>query len=90
MSISPQTKPIVEVTGVFEKMNISVKKTLSAYFVDPLHYIFYVALSALMIGLFFGHEFSWEFHVAFFAVGCLKVIRFYKPFFKEIKDEPVK
>jgi len=72
MSIGPAQQEDFGVKGV-GRVNYALKRGIKKYFNDPIHYIFYTFLLAMMIGLFFGMDFSWKFYAILIFFGFLEL-----------------
>jgi hypothetical protein len=55
---------------------VAAKKIVTAYFEDPLHYIFYLSLTALVVGLFLGMDLSWQFYTTIYILAVFKIVLF--------------
>lgn len=70
MSVGPSEKDGVIKISPAARVEYATKKALSAFFENPLFYILYSSLAMLLIGLFLGMHFAWEFYV---IVGILAI-----------------
>jgi len=50
----------------------AVKTSVKEYFTDPIHYLSYGLLTATMVGLFFGMNFSYHYYVILAAILLVK------------------
>ena len=74
MSVGPKLKENrgLEV-GLIDKTRYVAGKALTAFFVSPVHYLFYGLLSLTSIGLLLGREFSWQLYAILITLGLVKV-----------------
>jgi hypothetical protein len=74
MSIGPKTKESrgIEI-GFMNHTKYIVKETFNAFFIDPVHYLFYGSLSLTIIGLLLGRRFQWQLYAAVILLGAFKM-----------------
>ncbi len=54
------------------KAQVALKKTLAAYFENPIHYLFYTVLPMTAVGLFFNMEFPVMYYILFGLIAIAK------------------
>lgn len=74
MSIGPAPKDASEGIRVADKIEMTARKTVKEFFVEPAHYIFYSALTLGIIVTLFGKKLDWEF---LFLLCVSGVLNFY-------------
>jgi hypothetical protein len=79
MSIGPTLPEDSFKTSVPARASLAAKKTLSAFYGDPLHYIFYGSLTGIILGLFLKKSFPLELYAILLLLAAVKLYRFYKP-----------
>lgn len=73
MSIGPITKDENFNTSIVNRIQYSAKRLTESFFIEPIHYLFYGSLTALLIGLFVGMEFSWKFYIIVSSLGLAEL-----------------
>ena len=81
MSIGPEIKEEIIKTSKIEKAITSTKKVTTTFFNDPIHYIFYISLIVIIVGLFLSKFYPLELYL---LVGSLGAVKFYN--FKKITN----
>lgn len=76
MSISPPDQQEDKSSFVIMNASAAVNRTSKAFFGDPLHYIFLIGLTGLMIGLLFGAHFRGEFYALLLILAVVQFTRF--------------
>lgn len=74
MSIGPSMKEENINATPLQKASHSVKKTISVFFLNPLHYIFYSSLVGIIVGLFFNIVFSFTLYCTVGILGLIEMI----------------
>lgn len=79
MSLGPEAKD--ENAGIeiklIDKTTNAAKKILTVYFADPIHYIFYGAITATVVGLLCGRSFP---SPLYYILGALSIIKLFSKF----------
>lgn len=74
MSIGPIDEKDKDLNiSIVSQMQYSAKKLTAAFFVDPVYYLFYGSLTGLVIGLFVGMNFSWQFYTVVCGLGLAEL-----------------
>lgn len=89
MSMGPRPKESSVEIGNLNKVQHTVKKMTESYFVNPIHYLFYGFLFAMMAGLFFGMNFPLSLYLFLIGLGASKFTIFLFPelFINKIKTK---
>ncbi len=77
MAIGPSPEEQEIIIHPIAKMHYAAKKTLTALFEDPIHYLFFGTLTSMIIGLLFGGRFPIELYLIVFALGLARGYREY-------------
>ena len=64
--------------SIFNRLQYKVEKAVENYFLNPIHYLTFGSVGLIIVGLFLGMEFSWEFYG---VVGILSAIKTYDHFY---------
>jgi len=72
MSIGPTLEKEEFKAKLFTRLTNSVKKSTEVFFIDPLHYIFYTALSLVLIVLLAGMRISIAYYIILAILGAVK------------------
>lgn len=75
--MGPQKGEEVRISRL-DRIEMQVKKMVSVYFNEPLHYLFYTALFAATIGTFCGMHFAWQFWGILLLLGTIKTLIHFK------------
>ena len=73
MSIGPVNEENFSIT-VVDKIRHSISKTVKDYFNSPLHFLFYIMLSATAVGLFVGKDFNWKYYSLLIFLGIINFL----------------
>lgn len=80
MSIGPNKKEEASFKpSVVDKTIYNTKTILNGFFSNPVHYIFWITASGIIIGLFLGISFSWQLYL---ITGFFGIIKFYEQYKK--------
>lgn len=72
--MGPEIKEETFKTSQVEKIINSTKKITEGFFKDPLYYIFYISLIAIIVSLFFNKFYPL---VLYILIGCIGIIKFF-------------
>jgi len=85
MSIGPTPKEDETfIQSSSEKAVTATKKIATAFFFDPVHYLFYTSLTGLIFGLFLNIRFTWQLYAIVAALGVVKAVKHF--FFTNKQD----
>jgi hypothetical protein len=79
MAIGPERKDEVFKTSNVEKASYIAKKTLTAFFANPIEVIFYSSLSGLILGLLFKQAFTWPLYGIIAGLGFILFMKWLAP-----------
>ena len=73
MSMGPDIKKEQAGLPILSRLAYTIKKSASKFFDRPIFYLFYISLTATMIGLFFDIKFSPLYFILLFALWVAEV-----------------
>lgn len=75
MSIGPTKEDEGIVVPAIDRARYAAKQSVTTYFNDPVHYLFWGLLTAIALGLLAGLTFSFELYI---ILGVLGVVKFFQ------------
>lgn len=73
---NPEKAPEIK---VIHQAKYAAKKALAAFFLEPVHYLFYGTLAGVIICLFFSVRLPWQLYTILVFLGIFKLVKKYQP-----------
>lgn len=81
MSIGPLKQNEELAVPLQSRVQYLAKVSITGFFSDPIHYLFYGTLTVMIVGLIFNIKFPWELYA---ILSILSVVKLYK--YRKLED----